>query len=49
MKIMKQFVNRIVITAGSSYLDIDAYACMVAMSELLNWQGIKAIAYSDAP
>lgn len=38
-----------IITAGSSYLDIDAYACMVAMAELLNLQGINAIAYSEAP
>ncbi len=38
-----------IITAGSTYLDIDAYACMVAMSELLRLQGKKAIAYSSAP
>ncbi len=38
-----------VITAGSAYLDIDAYACMVALAELLNLKGEKAIAYSDAP
>lgn len=37
------------VTAGSAYLDIDAYACMVAMAELLNLQGINAIAYSGAP
>lgn len=38
-----------VVTAGSSYLDIDAYACAVALSELLNLKGERAIAYSDAP
>ena len=40
--------NTYIITAGSSYLDIDAYACMVAMAELLRLQGINAIAYSKA-
>ena len=39
----------IAITAGSTYLDIDAYACMVALSELLNLCGTCAIAYSEAP
>ncbi len=38
-----------VITAGSSYLDIDAYACMAAMAELLQLKGENAIAYSVAP
>lgn len=38
-----------IVTAGSSYLDIDAYACCVAMSELLTLQGKKAVAYSNAP
>ena len=37
-----------IITAGSSYLDIDAYACCVAMQELLEHKGVKAIAYSNA-
>ena len=37
-----------IITAGSIYLDIDAYACMVAMAELLNLQGINALAFSEA-
>ena len=41
--------NLLLITAGSTYLDIDAYSCMVAMAELLNLQGGKAIAYSKAP
>lgn len=39
----------IIVTAGSAYLDIDAYACSVAMSELLGLKGKKAIAFSDAP
>lgn len=43
------FSSPILITAGSTYLDIDAYACMVAMAELLNLQGENAIAYSAAP
>lgn len=38
-----------IITAGPNYLDIDAYACIVAMAELLNLQGEKAVAYSQAP
>lgn len=39
----------VLITAGSTYLDIDAYACMVAMAELLRLRGDNAIAYSAAP
>lgn len=39
---------QIIITAGSSYLDIDAYACCVAMSELITLKGRKAIAFSNA-
>ena len=38
-----------VVTAGATYLDIDAYACMVAMAELLALKGENAIAYSPAP
>lgn len=38
-----------VITAGATYLDIDAYACMVAMEELLVLQGVNAVAFSNAP
>ena len=51
IKVMKNiFLNKpTILTAGSTYLDIDAYACMVAMSELLNLQGKNAIAYSTAP
>lgn len=41
--------NTFVITAGSTYLDIDAYACAVAMAELLQMKGENAIAYSTAP
>lgn len=38
-----------IITAGSTYLDIDAYACMVAMAELMHQREQNAIAYSRAP
>ena len=41
--------KQIIITAGSTYLDIDAYACAVAMAELLRLLGEKAIAYSVSP
>lgn len=37
-----------IFTAGSAYLDIDAYACMVAMSELYMLQGRETAAYSRA-
>lgn len=37
-----------IITAGSTYLDIDAYACCAAMGELLRLKGENAIAYSCA-
>ena len=47
--IQKQIENNILITAGSTYLDIDAYACMVSMAELLKLQGKNAVAYSKAP
>ena len=48
---MKQgkYKNYTLITAGSTYLDIDAYACCVAMAELLRLKGEDAIAYSRAP
>lgn len=39
----------IVVTAGATYLDIDAYACSVALAELLRLRGKNAIAYSNAP
>ncbi|NVZ53708.1 DHH family phosphoesterase [Pseudomonas sp. B6002] len=38
-----------VVTSGSAYLDIDAYACCIAYAELLNQQGIAARAVSSAP
>lgn len=41
--------NSVIITAGSNYLDIDAYACCVAMQELLRLKGVHAVAYSAAP
>ena len=41
--------QRYIITAGSNYLDIDAYACCVAMRELLVLEGRTAVAYSAAP
>ncbi|WP_423205761.1 DHH family phosphoesterase [Pseudomonas kribbensis] len=37
-----------VITSGSAYLDIDAWACCIAYAELLNLQGIPARAVSSA-
>lgn len=37
-----------IVTAGANYLDIDAYACMVALAELLRLQGADAIAWSPA-
>lgn len=37
-----------IITAGSSYLDIDAYACCIALAELKTLKGEHAIAYSKA-
>jgi inorganic pyrophosphatase len=42
IKVMK------IITAGSNFLDIDAYACCIAYAELLRLQGEDAIAYSSA-
>lgn len=36
------------ITAGATYLDIDAYACIIAMSELLQLQGQNVVPYSAA-
>lgn len=38
-----------IVTAGSEFLDIDAYACMVALAELLNKNGEQAVAVSTAP
>ncbi len=39
----------VIITAGSNYLDIDAFACCVSMRELLVLQGRTVVAYSAAP
>lgn len=44
-----QISNPVLVTAGTTYLDIDAYACMVGMAELLRLQGVNTIAYSSAP
>ncbi len=41
--------DHFIITAGSTYLDIDAYACCVAMKDLLALQGKNAVAWSQAP
>ena len=44
----KKYESSLLITAGSTYLDIDAYACCVAMAELLRLKGENAVAYSAA-
>lgn len=46
--IQHRYTNSAIITAGSNYLDIDAYACMIAMTELLQLQGVDSVAYSTA-
>lgn len=38
----------LIVTAGSSYLDIDAYACAIALAELLQRMGKRALPYSRA-
>jgi len=38
-----------IVTSGSSYLDIDAYACCIAYTELQNSLGIPTVAVSSAP
>lgn len=38
-----------IVTAGSAFIDIDAYASAIAYAELLNEQGLKAQAVSTAP
>ena len=48
MSMKSKGVPTTIITAGSNYLDIDAYACCVAMQELLALQGKRAVAYSAA-
>lgn len=45
----KEIGTPVIITAGSNYLDIDAYACCVALRELLALQGTEAVAFSQAP
>lgn len=45
---MTQTTDGIIVTAGSNYLDIDAYACCAAMAELLTLQGKRAAAVSAA-
>ncbi len=37
-----------IVTSGLSFLDIDAYAGCVAYAELLNLQGVEAVAFSSA-
>lgn len=41
-------MSDIVVTAGSTYLDIDAYASIIALTELLKLKGTNAISYSSA-
>ena len=43
-----KFTAPIILTTGATYLDIDAYACSVAMTELLRLRGGNAIAWSAA-
>lgn len=38
-----------IITVGPAFIDIDAYACIVAYAELLELQGVKAQAVCTAP
>lgn len=38
-----------IVTSGRAFLDIDAYACMIAYAELLNKINTPAIAVSTAP
>lgn len=38
-----------VVTSGSAFLDIDAYAGCIAYAELLQAQGVEAVAASNAP
>ena len=37
-----------IVTAGPTYLDIDAYACAVSLAELMRLKGKNAVAYSKA-
>lgn len=47
--LLKREKQYTVVTAGPTYLDIDAYACSVALAELLNLKGENAYAFSKAP
>ena len=42
-------MERVIVTAGAPYIDIDAYAGCVAYAELLRLQGHNALAVSTAP
>lgn len=37
-----------IVTSGTGYLDIDAYACIIAINELLRLQGKNSLAFSQA-
>lgn len=39
----------IIVTSGARYIDIDAYAGIIAYAKLLNLKGENAIAYSSSP
>lgn len=39
----------LIITSGARYIDIDAYASIIAYAEFLNLKGKNAIAYSSSP
>ena len=39
----------IIVTSGARYIDIDAYASIIAYAKLLNLKGENAIAYSSSP
>lgn len=39
----------IIVTSGSRYIDIDAYASIIAYAKFLNLKGKNAIAYSSSP
>lgn len=39
----------IIVTSGTRYIDIDAYASIIAYAKLLNLKGENAIAYSSSP
>lgn len=49
MKTHKTDNKGVIVTAGPTYLDIDAYACCIAMAELLRLKGVNAVAFSKAP